>query len=160
MLVVIKIFLGVTMFQKIITGLAFASALQVSTTALSQSTEEVWQHHIEAWESRSLDEIAQDYSERSILILNNQVFTGSDQIKGVFSQLFKIFNSGKNRIDTPVLRDRFVYITWNFTPDKRGEFFGTDTFVIEDGKIILQTIASPLYTAFHIKPNKEASHAN
>ncbi|MCX6116734.1 MAG: hypothetical protein NT027_04275, partial [Proteobacteria bacterium] len=72
----------------------------------------------------------------------------------VFVQLFKIFDDGVNRIDSPILIDRFVYITWHFTPSGMKEYFGTDTFVIEDGKIVLQTIASPLYDIRTITSSK------
>lgn len=115
------------------------------------STSEVWTHHIEAWEARSVEEIKSDYSDKSVLILNNQVYKGQAEIGHVFSRLFEIFNDGSNRIDPPVLFDHFVYITWHFTPTGSQEFFGTDTFVVEDGKIVLQTIASPLYESFPVE---------
>lgn len=121
-------------------------------TALAQSTNDVWNHHIQAWEVRSVDDIVSDYSDESVLILNNQIFKGRDQIANVFTQLFGIFDAGSNRIDTPIVLDRFVYITWHFTPTNKQEFFGTDTFVIEGGKIVLQTIASPLYDVLPIRP--------
>ena len=131
-------------------GLAVLLTTFGASFALAESTENVWKHHIQAWETRSVNEIASDYSEDSVLVLNNQVFQGRDQISHVFTQLFRIFDGGSNRIDTPMLFDRFVYITWHFTPTNKEEFFGTDTFVIENGKIVLQTIASPLYDAYPI----------
>jgi len=82
--------------------------------------------------------------------VNNQIFSGNEQIATVFSGLFQIFDGGSNHIETPIVLDRFVYITWNFTPQGKAEFFGTDTFVIESGKIVLQTIASPLFYLFPI----------
>ena len=119
-----------------------------SHSALAQTTEEVWKHHIEAWEARSVEAIASDYSDDSVLIVNNKIFQGPEKVKNVFSQLFEIFDKGENRIDTPVLLGRFIYITWHFTPSEGRELFGTDTFVVENGKIILQTIASTLYDAY------------
>lgn len=121
-----------------------------ASNARAASTKDVWAHHIRAWEARSVSDIVADYSDDSILILHNQTFKGKDEIANVFSQLFTIFENGSNVIDTPVLRDRLVYITWHFTPAGESEFFGTDTFVIEHGKILLQTIASPLYVAHPI----------
>lgn len=138
------------MFKKTIRSLGI-TALVSSTyfnSALAQSTEGVWKHHIEAWEKRSVEAIASGYSDEAVLIVNNKIFQGPEQVKNVFSQLFAIFDNGKNRIDTPVLLGRFIYITWHSTPSEGPEFFGTDTFVVENGKIILQTIASELYDAF------------
>lgn len=111
---------------------------------------ETWQHHIDAWEQRDVDAIAQDYTENSLLILNGNTFRGTDAIKEVFRQLFTIFDSGENRIDPVIIEDRIIYITWHFRPTAQEEFFGTDTFVIEHGKISVQTIASPLYHSFPI----------
>jgi predicted SnoaL-like aldol condensation-catalyzing enzyme len=131
-------------------ALAALLSLPQGQSAFARSTTEVWAHHIEAWEARSVEDIVSDYSDDSVLVLNNQTFEGRDQIAHVFTQLFKIFDAGVNRIDTPILFDRFVYITWNYTPTGNHEFFGTDTFVIEDGKISLQTIASTLYNEFPV----------
>jgi ketosteroid isomerase-like protein len=111
----------------------------------AQTTAEVWKHHIDAWQTKSLDAIVSDYTENSVVVLNNQSFKGINAIRKVFSQLFTIFENGKNIIDTPVLFDRFVYITWHLSLKGEDEQFGTDTFVIENGKIIVQTIGSPLY---------------
>ena len=75
------------MFKKTIKVLAILSALYSSTPSLAQSTDDVWKHHIQAWGDRSLDEITSDYSDQSVLILNNQVFEGQKEIRNVFAQL-------------------------------------------------------------------------
>lgn len=115
------------------------------------STDQVWQHHIEAWSNRDLNGIVADYNDDSVLVLNGKTFKGPTEIRSVFTQLFEIFDHGQNKIDPAFLQDRFVYITWHFTPNHNQEFFGSDTFVIEKGKIVLQTIASELYEQFPVK---------
>ena len=143
------------MFLKTIGNLGLVTLIATSfgaSIARAESTENTWKHHIQAWEARSVSAIVSDYSDESVLVLNNQIFKGREEITTVFTQLFRIFDNGSNRIDTPLLFDRFVYITWHFSPTNKPEFFGTDTFVIEDGKIILQTIASPLYELYPIHP--------
>lgn len=120
--------------------------------AFAQTTAQVWEHHRNAWQAKSLDAIVADYTDNSIVVLNNQSFKGIKAIRGVFSQLFTIFETGVNTIDTPVLFDRFVYITWHLRLNGEGERFGTDTFVIENGKIVVQTIGSPLYYAHPVTP--------
>ena len=49
-----------------------------SHAALASSTTEVWDHHIKAWADRSVEAILEDYSEDSVLILNNQIFKRTD----------------------------------------------------------------------------------
>ena len=135
-----------------ILGLASLLTMSSSAMAFTSSTTDVWNHHIQAWEARSVEGITSDYTDESVLVLNNQLFKGHEQIANVFTHLFKIFDAGVNRIDTPILFDRFVYIAWHFTPTGKQEYFGSDTFVVEGGKIVLQTIASPLYDVFPILP--------
>ncbi len=128
--------------------IGLAIALFFTAHAYAQTIEETWQHHIEAWGRRDLDAIAQDYTEDATLILNNTIFKGTEAIKKAFSQLFRIFDGGQNQIEEPTIDGKIIYITWNFTPRGKGPFFGTDTFVIENGKIAYQTIASTLYEVF------------
>lgn len=122
----------------------------VTTLAYAKTTKEVWEHHIQAWEMRSIPKIVSDYAENGILVLNNKTYKGHAQIAKVFTRLFEIFDGGSNRIDTPVIVDRIVYITWHFSPNGQKEFFGTDTFLIERDKIVFQTIASPLYDSYPV----------
>jgi hypothetical protein len=109
------------------------------------TTAEVWKRHIHAWDRKSVEDIVEDYALDSRVIVNSRSYIGRQQIAGLFEDLFEIFSKGENRIDTPIIHDRFVYISWRFSPENEGEVFGTDTFVVEDGKIVLQTIGSSLY---------------
>ncbi len=114
------------------------------------TVEEVWQHHIESWVKRDLDAITADYDKDSFMIINNVIYKGPKQIKKVFATLFKTFDDGKNRIDPVIIKGRVIYIVWYFTPKGDKEYFGTDTFIVENGKIKVQTIASLLYKKFPI----------
>ncbi len=140
------------MFTKLIKISGLALSLLVTSQAFSQSTQDVWQHHIKAFEDRDLDGITADYTNDSVLILNGKTFQGIGSIKKAFSQLFRIFDQGNNKIDPTVISGRIVYITWHFTLNGQDEFFGSDSFVIEHGKIAVQTIASPLYDAMPVTP--------
>lgn len=127
-------------------SLIFIGMMQAQASGL---TEKVWQHHIEEWNKRSLDGIVSDYDQSSILIVNGKTFKGQEQIRKVFQSLFHIFDNGENKIDPVVINGRIVYITWHFLPTGAPrEYYGTDTFVIENGKIKVQTIASQLYDVY------------
>jgi predicted SnoaL-like aldol condensation-catalyzing enzyme len=138
--------------MKLVRHMAIALALITLTTmrASAQTTEEVWNHHMAAWDSQDLNAIMDDYTEKSLLIVNNEIVRGKDNIRAVFARLFDLFSRGQNRIDPATLDGRIVYITWHFTPQDDQEYFGTDTFVVEDGTISVQTIASPLYDRYSI----------
>ena len=140
-----------TRILKSLLALIFVLAASTAFASSQRTTSEVWQHHIAAWEARDLTAIVSDYTSDSVLIINGKVFKGRVEIEQVFAQLFSIFDTGVNRIDPPTLVERIVYLTWHFTPSSDREYYGTDTFIIEDGVIVVQTIASPLYDKFEIK---------
>ena len=115
-------------------------------------TEKVWQEHIQAWGANDLDAIMVHYTEQSVMILNNSMLKGTKKIREVFANLFKLFNAGENNIDPAVIAGEVIYITWNFKPEaeKGKSYFGTDTFVVQDGIIKYQTIASELYAKYQV----------
>lgn len=115
------------------------------------TTQKIWDHHIQAWGAKDLDSILSDYDEAAFVIVNNKVFQGHDQIRAVFTQLFELFSHGVNQIQPAVVKAQTIYILWRFTPNGFGSFMGTDSFVVSDGKIQAQTIASELYEMFPIK---------
>ena len=115
------------------------------------TTQKVWDHHIASWSIKDIDAILSDYSENAFVIVNNKVYEGHDQIRSVFVQLFDLFSHGINQIQPAVVKAQTIYILWNFHPDGFGSFVGTDSFVVEDGKIQAQMIASELYVMFPLK---------
>ena len=121
------------------------STVFMSAGAMALTTQEVWQHHIDAWVNRDLDAIVSDYDHSSVMILNNRVYKGQGEIREVFKNLFLIFDQGSNQITPATIEGRVIFITWRFTPIADRQYLGTDTFIIEKGKIKVQTIASDLY---------------
>ncbi len=136
--------------KKIALVIMLALGVSASVFAESQSTTEVWEHHIQAWQARDINAIVADYNEESVLILNSKIFKGTAAIRKAFTQLFEIFKGGENVVDNPVIVDRIVYITWTYVPVGDALYDGTDTFVIENGKITVQTIASTLYKFYPV----------
>jgi len=114
-----------------------------SASLAQQSTQEVWQHHINAWQARDLEGIVADYTPDAYVILNNDVYQGKAAIKGLFAKLFSTFDRAtQHEIDPALVLGKLVYITWRAEIDQRAIPMGTDTFVIENGKITYQTITS------------------
>ncbi|NES64466.1 MAG: nuclear transport factor 2 family protein [Okeania sp. SIO2D1] len=113
-------------------------------------TKQVWAHHIEAWDANDLDAIMSDYTEDSILVLNNTVKKGIQEVRSVFDNLFKLFSNGENIISPEVIEGEIIYITWNFTPTNDHNYFGTDSFVVQNRIITYQTIGSLLYEKYPV----------
>ena len=91
-----------------------------------------------------------DYAEDSILINNNKVYRGIEEISSVFEHLFWLFSHGENIIDPAVIEEEVIYITWHFTPDNDHLYDGTDSFVVQNSIIKYQTIASRLYETYPV----------
>ena len=111
--------------------------------AASAGTQEVWQHHIDAWTARDADEIVADYTDDSVVVLVDRVYRGKAEIRGLFVKLFETFDKAeKHEIDPALVVGKIVYLTWRATIEGIEYPLGTDTFVIEEGKILYQTITT------------------
>ena len=108
----------------------------------SPATEAVVRHHLTAFlERRGVDAIVADYSEAAHFHTEAEVYVGKQEIHGFFEHFIEALPAGG--IDRFELRSLHVegdlaYITWNVGSDIP---LGTDTFVVDDGKIVAQTFA-------------------
>ncbi len=101
------------------------------------STESVIKHHIQALAEGDLDEIMADYSENSVFLTNDNVIEGLDGIRAVFAGA--VANGGfVVSMQHELYHNDAAYITWN-VPGVIA--LGTDTFIVKDGSIVLQTNA-------------------
>lgn len=101
------------------------------------STESVIKHHIQALAEGDLDEIMADYSENSVFLTNDNVIEGLDGIRAVFAGA--IANGGFTvNMQHELYHNDAAYITWN-VPGVIS--LGTDTFIVKDDSIVLQTNA-------------------
>ena len=119
--------------------------------SLARTTEEIWNHHIKSFGDHNLEEILSDYSDDSFMIVNNNVISGREKLSVAFEQLFKLFGNGVQTMIGYTIKENIIFITWNFAPNNDSTvYFGTDSFVIVNGKIQTQTIASTLYDTYPI----------
>jgi ketosteroid isomerase-like protein len=104
----------------------------------SESTKTVLDHHGAALLARDIDALMEDYTDESVFISNlGGVLKGVDAIRSVFEAVgeFGAFKETTKHIEGDV-----AVATWTAA----GISFGSDTFVIRDGKIVLQTVAIAL----------------
>jgi len=136
-------------FSKRIAAILAASVfflLQVTmpvTADETADTQALLNHHLEAFGTANMEAILSDYADDAVLVIPGVQFRGAAEIKPVFEGLFAEFGQEGvtfMMIDSYV-QDNVAYIVWSAeTPDNSYEI-GTDTFVIEDGKIAIQTLA-------------------
>jgi hypothetical protein len=105
-------------------------------------TETVVRNHLDAFlKQKGVDEIVADYDEEARFFAESSIYRGRKDIKGFFDKFIASLPPGA--IDHFTLRsllvDRnVVYITWSAGSDIP---LGTDTFVVNNGKIVSQTFA-------------------
>jgi ketosteroid isomerase-like protein len=105
-------------------------------------TETVVRHHLEALlQQKGVAAIVSDYDEEARFIVEDTIYRGKHQIHGFFENF--IASLPADAIDRFTLRslrvDRdLAYITWSVGGDIP---LGTDTFVVDNGKIASQTFA-------------------
>jgi len=134
---------GVLMNRAITKILVALPLLFSLSSAKAAETSEVWQHHIDTWNARDVEGIVADYTEESVVIMVNKVYRGKKEIRELFVRLFDTFDGAEDHeIDPAFIIGKVVYITWRAKIEGIAIPLGTDTFVIEDGKILYQTITS------------------
>jgi|SRR5688572_4235867 hypothetical protein len=104
------------------------------------STAAVLQNHLRA-AKMGVDAVMQDYTERSVLITHDATYRGLAEIKGFFAALFGALPAGffdALKMNRQEIVGEVAYILWERQPQIAR---ATDTFVVRNGKILVQTFA-------------------
>ena len=104
-------------------------------------TRQVVEHHLNAGNSRNLDEIMLDYADDAILIAPDGVNKGKPAIQAAFQQLFTQDPYPVITLTREVYEGDVGYIVWTMNTGQPGALQGSDTFIIREGKIVVQTVA-------------------
>jgi hypothetical protein len=108
------------------------------------SPQEVFEHHIKAFGENDIEAVMSDFLEDSILITPDAIYKGLSEIKSFFSDVIPHFPTEGTVIEVDKMHteSNIIYIIWHGTTPSLDVPFATDTFVIEDGKIKIQTFAA------------------
>ena len=110
----------------------------------TNDTQQILQHHLTAFSENNIEEIIKDYTEESFLYTPDGKLTGLAQIRSFFMEVFKLFPSGKTKLDIRQLitENDKAYIVWNSDSPAAEISLGTDSFEIQGSKIKWQTLAA------------------
>ena len=108
----------------------------------TKQTEATLSHHLQAFAEGDLNAILSDYVEESVLYTPDGPTRGLSQIRGFFSGVLENAPPGFMENFEMVRQDvagELAYIVW-----KSGSVvpLGTDTFIVRNGKIVVQTFAA------------------
>jgi ketosteroid isomerase-like protein len=102
----------------------------------AEDTKSVLDHHTEMLDAGDLEGLMADYTEDSVFISNlGGVVKGIAGIRAIFEMTkdgMPGFEAGGEHVEGEI-----AYVWWK----AQGIAFGTDTFVVRDGKIATQTVA-------------------
>ena len=108
-------------------------------------TGQVLSHHIRALGSGALDEIVDDYIEDSVLITPDGTVKGLSGIRAAFQGFLSgLFKPGTYELtfDVRLVEGEVAYLIWHAKCASANIVYGTDTFIVKDGKILVQTFAA------------------
>ncbi len=113
----------------------------------SEQTERVLMHHLQAFGEGDVEAIMEDYTDESVIITPDGPLNGSDEIRPLFEHFFDNVlppDSTSFDMQQQVIHGEVAYILWSAASDSHDVPLGTDTFVIRDGKILVQTFAGQI----------------
>jgi hypothetical protein len=105
----------------------------------TRTAEEIFAHHGQALGAGRLDDLIDDYSDNSILIVNDEVFRGKDGARAVFIQLLEDAPEAEWALNA-VFADDVLYLEWKARSADSHIDDGIDTFIFDNDKIRVQTI--------------------
>jgi ketosteroid isomerase-like protein len=127
--------------------------MNVEPAVTDSVTETVVRHHLQAFlEQKGVAAIVSDYNEDARFYSEAGIYRGKKQIHGFFSgflaslpaQAIERFTLRSLRVERDI-----AYITWCVGTDIP---LGTDTFVVDNGKIVSQTFAMYAPAAHSVEP--------
>lgn len=112
-----------------------------SSTEMSQN---VLNHHLQAFGENNIDALMEDYTEESVVVAPDSTYKGLEAIRGLFSAMVPMFppDGTEFTLDKMEVNDDIAYIVWHAKTPVVNVSIGTDTYVIENGKIEYQTFAA------------------
>jgi len=108
------------------------------------TTKEVFDHHFQALLKNDIDEVMKDYTDESEIWTSEGVISGLDAIASFFSYVFTVLPKEGTQfgVKQKIVKGNRSFIVWNADSPVISIPTGTDTFIIEHGKIILQTVGT------------------
>ena len=110
-------------------------------TTLSELVEQTVMHHLNSFQAADMNAVMSDYTDHSKLITPTAVLSGEKEIRQFLTELSTYFIVGESVINMEkfIVDDNLVYIVWNAKTPTLELSLASDTFIIENGKILKQT---------------------
>jgi ketosteroid isomerase-like protein len=101
---------------------------------------EVFKAHAEAMSSRDLDRIVSDYADHAVFITKAGVLHGKDGVREGFTRIFADLPQPRFDVHTRILEGDVMFLEWKATSEHSRADDGVETFRVDHGEIVLQTV--------------------
>jgi len=110
------------------------------------TTQTVLDHHLAAFDSGDMSNILSDYAPNAVLITRDGQFRGHRQIKPVLRRLLNdVFSTCTTfKMAQQVVEGDVAFIVWSAESKKFLVPLATDTYLVRDGKIVVQTFVAEI----------------
>lgn len=106
-----------------------------------RTTQDVFDDHLRLRRNYELEQdLQRNYAEDVVLICDFGVIRGHSAIRESARRLGLQLPHAQFRFTVKQIADEFAFLVWEATSDEDGVKNGVDSFVIRDGKIVMQTI--------------------
>jgi ketosteroid isomerase-like protein len=111
-----------------------------------KSTRDLIDHHLNAFAERDLNGILSDYAAEVVFFTQHGALRGVDAIRPLFQALLTEFAKPGARftLEQQVVEGDYAYILWTAETADNVYELGTDTFVVEQEKIMAQSFTATI----------------
>lgn len=108
------------------------------------STKDVLNNHLQCFAAGDLEGILSDYAPGAVLFTPDGPLRGPDAIRPLFETMLAEFGKpgAAFRMEQQFVEGDYAYILWTAETAENRYEMATDTFVMRDGKIAVQSFAS------------------
>ena len=110
------------------------------------TTKDVLNHHIQSFGEGNLNGILSDYASNAVMFTPNGPLEGVEAIKNLFKGLLAEFaKPGSSfKLNHESVKGDYAYILWSAEAADNIYDMVTDTLVVKDGKIVVQSFAAKI----------------
>ena len=106
----------------------------------------LFQQHWNSVQLGDMDAITRDYADDAILIRPDRMFSGHSGCRAFFTELFEQLNGFAADQHSLTIDNPVILLEWRATHTDGRTATGVDTFIVENGKIKIQTLAFDVWS--------------
>jgi hypothetical protein len=110
------------------------------------SAKEVIDNHIRCFHQGDIDGVLDDFSPEAILFTPSGTLRGRSEIKSLFQNMMAEFGKpgSSDTVHTAIFDGEYAYLVWSAETADNYYELATDTFVIREGKIVMQSFVAKI----------------